>query len=554
MKKYLYSLVLAAVLGGNALYAQSVDQGKKFHYYNRFNSAKETFEKVLAANPNDIEAVYWLGRTLVDMKDVDGARSLYQKALATNGNAPLLLVGTGHIELLDGKKEEARQRFETAISLTKGKDENIFNAIGQSIVDAKDGDADYVIQKLTPVTQQKKFNNPETWIAIGDAYRKKVDGGSAVQSYQRALDLNPNYAAAKHRIGRIYLTQQNTEIFLPAFEDAVRLDPNYAPAIYDLYYYYFSRDINKAKDLYDQYLAVSDPSSENDYEKTAILFASRRYDEAISTANGFISKLGDKADPRYYKLVAYSYDEKKDSSNAKNFLDQYFSKQKAEAFVPKDYEFRANLLSKFPGNEAEAMASFDKAIALDTAMESKLELMTNAAALAKKTGNRIAEASYLGQLYTTKKTPNNVDLYNWGFANYQAANYTTADSIFALYAEKYPNEIFGYLWRARANQAMDTAMTQGLAVPHYEKLGEMARSLDAVKYKGQAVSSYFYLVQYYNDIKKDKDKALEYVDKVLEVDPTNETAVRIKDVLTKAAKKTSSTGGGPKKPADTGGN
>lgn len=555
MKKYLYSLVLAAVLGGNALYAQSVDQGKKFYYYERFNSAKETLEKVLAANPNDIVAIYWLGQTLIDLKDVEGARSLYQKALATNGNAPLLLVGTGHIELLDGKKDEARQRFETAISLTKGKDVEIFNAVGKSMVDAKEGDADYVIEKLTPVTQQKKFNSPETWIAIGDAYRKKVDGGNAVQSYQHALELNPGYAAAKHRIGKIYLTQQNTEIFLPAFEDAVRIDPNYAPAIYELYFYYFNRDINKAKDYYDKYLAVSDPSPENDYEKTAILFASRRYDEAISTANGFISSLGDKADPRYYKLVAYSYDEKKDSVNAKNFLDQYFARQKEDKFVPKDYEFRAILLSRFPGNEAEAMASYDKAIASDTAMESKLELMTNAAALAKKTGNRLGEAKYLGQLYATKKTPNNVDLYNWGFANYQAANYQTADSIFAIYSEKYPNEIFGYLWRARANQAMDTSMTAGLAVPHYEKLGEMARTLDSVKYKGQAVSSYFYLVQYYNDIKKDKEKALEYIDKVLEVDPTNETAVRIKDVLSKApAKKTSSSGATPKKPAESSGN
>lgn len=553
MKKYLYSLVLASVMFGNSLFAQSVDQGKKFYYYQRYNSAKDNLEKVLAANPNNIEATYWLGQTLLDMENVDGARALYQKALATNGNAPLLLVGTGHIELLDGKKEEARQRFETALSLTKSKDVEIINAIGRANVDAKDGDADYAIEKLTLATQIKKFNNPDTWIVIGDAYRKKVDGGSAVQSYQRALDLNPTMAEAKHRIGRIYLTQKNSEIFLPAFEDAIRMDANYAPAVYDLYYYYFSRDINKAKDYFDKYLAVSDPTPENDYEKTAILYASRRYDEAISTANNFIAQLGDKADPKYYKLIAYSYDEKKDSLNAKKFLEQYFTKQKEDGFLPKDYEFLANTLAKFPGNEAQAMANYDKAIAMDTAMESKLELMTNAAALAKKTGDRIGEAKYLGQVYSAKKDPNNVDLYNWGFANYQAALYPQADSIFAIYTEKYPNEIFGYLWRARANQAMDTTMAQGLAVPHYEKLGEMALSLDAAKYKGQAVSSYFYLVQYHNDIKKDPAKALEYIEKVLAVDPANETAVKIRDILSKAAnKKTGSTGTAPKSGGSSG--
>jgi hypothetical protein len=88
---------------------------------------------------------------------------------------------------------------------------------------------------------------------------------------------------------------------------------------------------------------------------------------------------------------------------------------------------------------------------------------------------------------------------------------------------------------------MDTTMQQGLAVPHYEKLGEMALSIDAAKFKGQAVSSYFYLVQYYNDIKKDPAKALEYVDKVLAIDPANETAVKIKDILSKAVNKKAST-------------
>jgi tetratricopeptide (TPR) repeat protein len=541
MKKYLYSLVLSAVMCGNALFAQSVDQGKKFFYYERYNSAKAELEKVLAANPNNIEATYWLGQTLLEMKDSVAARDLYQKALSTNGNAPLLLVGTGQVELMDGKKEEARQRFETAISLTKSKDIDIFNAIGRANVQARNGDADYALEKLNQATQVKKFNDPITYLLMGDAYRKKVDGGSAVQNYQRALEMKPDLAAAKHRIGRIYLTQKNSEIFLPAFEDAIRIDANYAPAIYDLYYYYFSRDINKAKDYYDKYLAVSDPNPENDYEKTAILYASRRYDEAISTANGFIAQLGDKADPKYYKLIAYSYDEKKDSLNARKYLEQYFGKQKQEGFVPKDYEFLANTLAKFPGNEVQAMESYDKAIVMDTAMESKLELMTNAAALAKKTGNRVAEAKYLGQLVATKKDPNNVDFYNWGFANYQAGQYATADSIFAIYTEKYPTEIYGYLWRARSNQAMDTTMQQGLAVPHYEKLGEMALSIDAAKFKGQAVSSYFYLVQYYNDIKKDPAKALEYVDKVLAIDPANETAVKIKDILSKAVNKKAST-------------
>lgn len=533
MKKYLYSLVFATVLCASSVFAQNVDQGKKFFYYERYKSAKETFEKVLAANPNDATATYWLGQTLLESGDTTGARALYQKALAANGNAPLLLAGMGGIELIDGKKDEARQRFETAISLSKGKDVAVFNAVGRANNEAKSGDPQYSIEKLTAATQVKNFNSPETYMLLGDAYRKKVDGGNAVSNYQKALTLDPNYAAAKNAIGRIYLTQRNADIFVPAFEDAIKLDPNYAPAYFELYYYYFNRDINKAKGYYDKYLTVADVTPANDYEKTSILFASGAHDQAITTAQNYIAQLGDKADPRYYKLVAYSYDEKKDSINAKKYLDEYFAHQKEDGFVPKDYAFRANLLSKFPGNEAEALASFDKAIAMDTSAAGRAELMTDAAALAKKSGNRFMEAEILGQLYKQKKDPSNVDLYNWGSAKYQAGQYQTSDSIFTEYINKYPNEIYGYLWKARSLQAQDTTMEKGLAVQAYETLAEKSRAIDSVKFKGQAVTSYFYLVSYYNDIKKDKDTAIKYLDKVLEVDPANPDATRIKGILSK---------------------
>ena len=141
------------------------------------------------------------------MKDSVAAEELYSKALQTNGNAPLLLVGMGNIELRKGKTTDARARFETAISLTKAKDVNVLNAIADANDDAHDGDAAYAIEKLNLATQLKNFNNPDTYLLMGDAYRKLIDGGNAVQAYQKALTLDAHLAEAKWKIGRIYLTQ-----------------------------------------------------------------------------------------------------------------------------------------------------------------------------------------------------------------------------------------------------------------------------------------------------------------------------------------------------------
>ena len=95
---------------------------KKFLNYERYTSAQNIFSKLLAANPNDIEAAYWLGQTYLqnlDNPDTAAAKALYQKTLQANPNNPLLIVGMGEIDLKEGRKEDARNKFETAISLTK---------------------------------------------------------------------------------------------------------------------------------------------------------------------------------------------------------------------------------------------------------------------------------------------------------------------------------------------------------------------------------------------------------------------------------------------------
>ena len=544
--KMRFSLLVAGVVSlCNVAFAQTVDQGKKFLYYQRYKSAKDVFDKLLASNPNNIDAVYWQGQTLLDMKDSVAAEDLYSKALQSNGNAPLLLVGMGNIELRKGKTTDARQRFETAISLTKAKDVNVLNAVGDANIDAKAGDAAYAVEKLTLATQTKNFNNPATYVLLGDAYRKLIDGGSAVQSYQKALTVDPKYAEAKYKIGKIYLTQNNKEYFLPAFEEAVQLDPAYAPAYYELFYYYYTRDVNKAGEYLDKYIANTDQGPEVEYTKTDLLYSSSKFADAKTKALGLISSLGDKVAPRMYKMVAYCCDTLQDLACANQYINTYFQKQDTAAIIGGDYAERANIKSKATDTATKltAIADYKLAIQRDTVPEYKAKYIASAIDLAKRLGNKQASAELAYIVYTSKKNPVNTDLYNWGYANYSAGNYKTADSIFCgIYTSKYPTEIYGYLWCAKSTQAEDDSLnSQGLAVEPYKKLAEMARALDSTqkaagaadsaKYKNTIINAYFFLASYYNDTKKDKSTAIYYMEQVLVIDPTNATAQKIVEQL-----------------------
>jgi len=538
MSKRFISFVTMVVLGSNVLFAQSVEQGRKFLYYERYKSARDNFEKVLAANPNNIDATYWLGQTMLEQKDTVGAKNLYQKALQTNGNAPLILVGMGEMELREGKTNDARQRFETAISLTKGKDVEVFNAIGRANVDTKSGDATYAIEKLNQATQVKGFKDADTYIIMGDAYRKLIDGGNAIQSYNKALGLDPKLAAAKHKIGKIYLTQKNTELFLSNFDEALKLDPAYAPTYFELFYYWYFKDVNKAAPYLESYIANSDQGPDVEYLKTDFLFASGKFADARDKAKSLITQYGDKVAPRMYKQVAYACDTLKDLSCANQYMATYFAKQNPDDVVSADYEELANLNLQTAGQEAQAFANLQKAVDKDTVVENKVKYINKAAALAKKLGDRKQEADWLGRAYGLKPNPTQTDLYNWGMSNYQAGNYATADSLFCnVYQGKYPDQIYGYLWCARAIQAEDTTMMNDKFAPAQEKLAEMAMKLDSTKYKSQAIGALSALTSYYNDVKKDPKAALTYIDRILAIDPANAFANQVKPILQKAAAK-----------------
>ena len=66
-----------------------------------------------------------LGKVLIVVDDVAGAKAVYQKALSAGVNEPLIWIGMAHIDLLEGADwNAASQKFEQAITFsteTKGK-------------------------------------------------------------------------------------------------------------------------------------------------------------------------------------------------------------------------------------------------------------------------------------------------------------------------------------------------------------------------------------------------------------------------------------------------
>ncbi len=534
-----------------SLFAQ-LDEGKKMLDYERFQSAAKIFQSILDKDPNNADAAYWLGQTYiqnVENADTLAAKKLYQKSLQANPNDPLLMVGVGEVELMEGKTQDARNHFEAAINATKkkGLPETLL-AVGRANIDTKAGDPNYAVEKLKEAADRDK-KNPAILIALGDAYRKLIQGANAVTAYQNALILNPHAARASFMMGRIYETQGYSQepIYMRFYNDAIQEDPNFAPVFYWLYQYYYKRDVNKAREYLDKYVAVTDNNSKLCYAEASLLYVSKLYKETIQKADACIAGTqGEKPFPNLFGLKAYAYDKLNDTANSRKNFVEFFERVNPDQIGPKDYATYGKMLLSYPDKGALAEEMIDKAINLDTIKQNKLDYVTDVAKSMYSKKNYAQASKWYTKLLGMDTSYGKVDLYWAGYSNYLASNYKTADSVFQIYQQKYPEDLLGWYLSARSREGIDTSGVQGLAKPAYDKIIAIADGIqnkDSIK--SMLMPAYLYMVAYFYNVQKNVDSAYFYNNKILEIDPANVNATKNKAAFEAYLKQTK--GGSAKK-------
>lgn len=534
-------ILLSSIMAVSFSKAQTIEDGKKFLYYEKFISAKNVFQQLITANPNNDEAAYWLGQTLIapdEDKDIEGAKAVYQKALAANPNSALLNAGMGHIELLEGKTAEARNHFETALSLGGKTNVDVLDAVGfaNGDFDSKYGDAAYAVEKLKMATETKKFKDAKVMTDLGDAYRKLGEGGNAQQSYEDAMKMDPHYARAAFRLGRIYQSQGRAQeyIYLKYYNDAIAMDPNYTRVYWILHQYFYETDVVKSAAYLDKYLGAKGSDETNAcFLNVQMKFAQGLFAEVLAASDNCISASATPY-PNLYGLKAYAAVKLGDTTGAKNAFEKYFQIQKINKIGPRDYATYASILWGYPGNESKVAELIDKAVAADSIEANKAAYLKWLAGEYVKRKDYTEAGNLYGKVISVKPNYSNVDLFNAGYNFYVANKYDSSNRYFTLYTEKYPDDILGYYMLGNGNSAIDSTGALGLAIPYYNKTIEIGEK-DTTKPNtiNRLKVAYKFFVGYYFNVKKDKDSALLYANKALALDPADESMRSNKEFILK---------------------
>lgn len=542
MKRLFFSLI--ATVAVMNVFSQSVEEGKKYLYYEQYRHAKDEFKGVLASKPSDPDAIYWLGQAYIADDSLQKARELYANGMTATNQNPLLMVGMGHVELLEKKNEEAKAHFDAAIEETKHRknkkygDVEILKAIGRAEADgASDigiGDHMYGVEKLTQAAELDE-KDPEIMLNLGKIHLKRGGeyGGEAKRAYDNALERQSNYAKAYMRIGRIFETQRNTPLFIENYSKAINVDPKYSPAYLALYSYYQNRDVNIAKELLDKYLANTEKDRETDFFYADYLFRAGQYQESLAKAKELEASLNGESYPKIHKLFALNYDRLGDSLQARQELEKYVKQENPAKLGGETYADLAALILKTDTTAAataQAEEMMQKALAMDTSVDKKLEYMSVLANACAKMENYKCQFQWLKRMMKIRPDTTARNFYFVTDAAIKAEQFEEADTVAQMYINAYPDQTQGYFLRNKAAMLADADTSLGTAIPAINQWNDFLRQ-DTAKNKNRIISNIGYKVYYYANKSREYEKAIEALDEILALDPGNSYALSAKEQL-----------------------
>ena len=500
-------------------FAQSIEEGAKFYDQEQFSKSIAVFNALSEKNPSNATALFYLGENYYKIGKSDSARIFYNRGIQSSPNEPLNYIGLAKLSF-DENKPDGAEYLKKAQPLVQGKLKPLLAMVTAHLT----GKNKNASEAMVCAEEAKKISptDPYVSVALGDAFIAKADGGNAVTSYEKSIELNKTFALGFCKIGEIYVMGKSYDEAEKNFLKSIEVDPEFKAAnrfLAELYYQ--KKQYAKAADYYKTYLDKAGNVIEAQKRYASFLFLNKKYAETIQTIEA-LKKEGS-ITSNLQRFLAYSYYETGNFPVSLTAIESYFANTSKPTAT--DYEYYGKILSK-NASDSLAILNFRKALQVDA---EKLDVHNSIADVYFNQKKYVLAADeYQAKFSKLKGAPSAIDLFELGRSYYYGADYVKADTTFAMVIAKTPESPLGYLWRGRAASSLDPETETGIAKPFYE--GLITKATDPVKYKKELIEAYSYM-GYYHYQKKDNASAKSFFIKVKELDPANQKALDVLKAL-----------------------
>lgn len=535
-----------ALLATGALQAQDINEAKKAIDAEQFDKAKKTLKAIVQAKPSDGRAAFLLGNIYLKQNVTDSAKIYFQKGLTASDAAKLNNIGLGQIDLDNGNAAAAKANFDLALKDARKKDteQHIFVARAYMNADKPDYKSAIAILNKAKVNNP---NDPQLLLALGDAYYGEKDQNQAYTAYRSALAADNTLIRAKVQQGVLLKGARAYTEAVKNLEGVANSNPTYGPVYRELaetYYLWgvhdpkrYNENIKKALGFYEKYMQMTDYSLASRMRHADFLILAKDY-KALEVEAEKMKQL-DKVNPRILRYLGYSAYENGNAEVAVQSLKDYMANP-SNKVISRDHMYlglaKLKVANKADGTIDEAV--FTEGINdIKKAVEMDIDMTNDLSEIGKKLfgDKKYLESSKVFEIAISNPESRN---YNEDILYYAITVHTVNRSLeeaqvdkasvekasagLDLVIQKYPEYQDAYYHKARLSRLIGKDDIMAQEYENYMKTVNAKGAEEVSKSKAKFVEAYNNIGAHYANT--DKTKAIEYFNKTLALDPTNEYA------------------------------
>jgi tetratricopeptide (TPR) repeat protein len=195
----------------------------------KFRAAASSFSRMLSIDPGIAEIHFNLATLQTQLNDIKAALACYRKSLQIKPDFTLAHFNLGALLQQQGLYKQAAEHYQQAVRL----EANFYEAwVNWGAVLQIQGElqvAEHCYRKALELRIDARgyFNLGTTLYGLGEHPK-------ALEAFQAALQLNPQFADAWNALGETYRDQGDMQEAVRAYREALRLEPKHARANYNM--------------------------------------------------------------------------------------------------------------------------------------------------------------------------------------------------------------------------------------------------------------------------------------------------------------------------------
>lgn len=224
------------------------------NHLERYEEALQNAEKAIQLDHTLASAHINMGDALESLERYNEAISSYQKAYSLDSYDNTLLNNWGYALSSMGKDEEAIEKFKEAVSIAPTSSiasSNWANALyNLGRYEEAIEKVQFALQGKYPEDSQSSYEYVH--LQYGDALEALDKDEEAIEQYNKALSISPNYDLALFKLGYIYEKLEEDSLATQYYSKTIAIDSSFTLAYLNLGYIYHNQlqEYDKAENIY----------------------------------------------------------------------------------------------------------------------------------------------------------------------------------------------------------------------------------------------------------------------------------------------------------------